>query len=341
MIGRRPHKWIDARIAELDPDTDWAEIYRLSNTYRPTDPMLDLIYAHVFPHFMVPAHGAIPVWRNGVDAKVVTRAAVRADDTNWHNMIWWYYGPDHPETRKSVDTVNKIHAHYAKDYPDGFGHHYDYVHVWCFSAATMHRLRLKMGLPGLTEKEQVAAHRFWLEMGKLFVVPGDSGPRHPVDDYPEDFDGVLAWLDEFESRDWPVNPIGAATSKAVLEQYLHHNFPRPLRPLMRAVVTSFYADSVVRAYQLSPPPAPVSWVLRRLCGVAMGLAERFGSDPTESYVERRLARSAAESKEQHHRRRDLDDQFADEFRSWIAESGPTSSAAACPHLMNAASTADS
>ena len=85
-----PHKWIDAEIAGLDPEVDWARIYRLSNAYRPNDFMLDLLYAHVFPHFMVPVHGAEPVWRDGQDAKVVERASVRADDTSWHNMLWWY-----------------------------------------------------------------------------------------------------------------------------------------------------------------------------------------------------------------------------------------------------------
>ena len=317
----KPHKWIDAEIARLDPDVDWAQIYRLSNAYRPNDFMLDLVYAHVFPHFMVPAHGAEPVWRDGADAKVVNRASVRADDTSWHNMLWWYYGPDHPETQKSVTTINNIHAHYAQQYPNGFTQYYDYVHVWCFSAATMHRLLLKMGLPGLSENEQIAAHRFWKEIGKLFVVPGDDGPRHPVDDYPADFAGILAWLEEFESRDWPLNEKGASTSKAVLEQFLFRYFPRPLRPLMRAVIMSFYADSVLKAYAFTPPPRPVKAVLRRGAGLLMAMGNRFQPDPVDSYVERRLQQSDEQRTKRARSMRQQDDAFAQYFRQRMQRSG--------------------
>ncbi|HEY2638692.1 MAG TPA: oxygenase MpaB family protein [Streptosporangiaceae bacterium] len=336
---RKPHKWIDAEVARLDPEQDWAQMYRLMNAYRPNDFMLDLIYAHVFPHFMVPAHGAVPVWRDGDNAKVVNRAGIRADDTSWHNMIWWYYGPDHPETKKSVDTVNKIHAHYAELYPGTFAHHFDYVHVWCFSAVTMHRLRLKMGLPGYTDKEKVAAHRFWKEIGKLFVVPGDDGATHPVDEYPDDFDGVIAWLEEFESRDWPVNDLGAKTSKAVLEQFLHRYFPRPLRPLMRAVIVSFYADSVLKAFRITPPPRPIRFLLRHACGLAMGLGERLGPDPTQSYVERRQQLTAEQRRERSRLLREKGDAFAACFTKSMGlgrdSSGMAMRGGSCPHAVPA------
>lgn len=314
-MNAKPRKWIDTEIARLSPEEDWAQIYRLMNTYRPNDFMLDLVYAHVFPHFMVPAHGAVPVWRDGTDAKVVNRAGLRADETSWHNMLWWYHGPDHPETRKSVDTVNRIHAHYAELYPGTFSHHDDYVHVWCFSAVTMHRLRLQMGLPGYTDKEKVAAHRFWKELGGLFVVPGGDGPTHPVDDFPADFDGIIAWLEEFESRDWPVNETGATTSAAVLDQFLFRYLPRPLRPLVRAVVVSFYADSVLTAYRITPPPRPIRSLLRRACGLAMAMGDRFAPDPTESYVERRLKLSADERAERARSLRAQDAAFARSYDS--------------------------
>ncbi len=208
-----PRKWIKDRIEQLDAEKDWLEIYRLMSTYQPGTFLLDLTYAYAFPHFMVPIHGSEPVWRNGQDSKVVRRAALRSDDTLGHNLIWMHYGPNHPETKKSVDTINKLHAHYARTYPESFAHHEDYVYVWCFSAAILHRLSVQMGLPGYTEKEKVVAHRFWKEMAPLFVVPGD--PR-PIEGFPDDFDGILAWLEEFESREFEYNESGSLTSKAVL-----------------------------------------------------------------------------------------------------------------------------
>ena len=178
---QKPHKWINARIESLDPDVDWVEMYRLMNTYQSDEFMIDLMYAYTFVHFMVPFHGSEPVWREGGKAKVIDRAGQRSEDTVYHNMVWMHYGPDHPETRKSVDTINKIHLYYAKTYPENFTHHVDYVYVWCFSAALGHRLALMMGLPGFTEKQKIAAHRFWKEMAPLFVVPGDD---RPIEGYP-------------------------------------------------------------------------------------------------------------------------------------------------------------
>lgn len=336
----RSRKWIDAEIERLDPETDWALIYRLMNAYRPNDFMLDMVYAHVFPHFLVPEHAAAPVWRHGTDAKVLNRAGVRADDTSWHNMIWWHYGPGDERTKRSVATVNKIHAHYAQANPEAFLHYDDYVYVWCFSAATMHRLRVAMGLPGYTEKEKIAAHRFWKEMGALFEVPGDTSGRHPLERYPESFDALLEWMEEFEGREWPANPQSAKAAKAVLEQFLFRYFPRPVRPLMRAVVTSFYAPSVLRAFQITPPPRPVQALLRRACGVAMALGDRFGPDPTESYVVLRESRTDTERKAFARRLREQDDAFRNEFSSWLEEAGQTDpfwagGVSGCPHLAGA------
>jgi hypothetical protein len=37
----------------------------------------------------------------------------------------------------------------------------DYVFTQAFSAASLHRFNLKVGLPGYTEKQKIAAHLFW------------------------------------------------------------------------------------------------------------------------------------------------------------------------------------
>lgn len=46
-------KWIAARIDQLDPATDYDEIWKLSAAYRPTDFIMNLVYAVTFPHFFV------------------------------------------------------------------------------------------------------------------------------------------------------------------------------------------------------------------------------------------------------------------------------------------------
>ncbi|WP_215453066.1 hypothetical protein [Streptomyces sp. ATCC 21386] len=69
-----------------------------------------------------------------------------------------------PQTKKSVEDINKLHAFHAKRYPGNLAHQDDYVYTLAFSAASLHRFNLKLGLPGYTEKQKIAAHHFWREM---------------------------------------------------------------------------------------------------------------------------------------------------------------------------------
>lgn len=322
----RPRRWITDEIARLDPERDWARIYQLMTAYRTNDFMLDLMYVHTFPHFLVAEHGPLPVWRGGAqENKVVQRASVRADDTGWHNMLW-LYGPSDDRARRSLDTVNKIHAHHARQYPEAFRHYEDYVYVWCVSAALMHRLQQRMGLPGYTENEKIAAHRFWLETGKQFVVPGDDSGGHPVDGYPADFDGVLAWLEEFESRHWPLHETGRITVEAVIQQFEFRYVPRPLRRLVRAALCSFYPPSVLSAYGLTAPPRPVAALLRRAAGLALVLGG-LGPDPTEHYMEIRERWTPQERRERARRRIEQDERFAEAF---VRDNGVAAPGARCP-----------
>lgn len=334
-VPKKPSKWINAKIDSLDPEVDWVEINRLMTTYESSEFILDLLYAYTFPHFMVPTHGAEPVWREGDRPKVVVRGYQRSEDTNHHNMVWAHYGPDHPETRKSVDVINKIHAHYAKDYQNGFVHHDDYVHVWCFSAALMHRLQIQVGLPGYSEKQKIATYRFWKEMAPLFVVPGDD---RPIEGYPGDFNGVIEWLAEYEGREWPANDTGAATSQAVLEQFLYRRVIRPLRPAVRSLVHSLWPKSLLKAYSITPPNRMLSAVLRRGAGVALAVYGTLSSDPLENYVERRDKRTDAERREHRREVKKKDDAFARAYGPHVLPAATESEAAAappmgCPHPM--------
>lgn len=327
--GAKPRKWIDAEIARLDPEQDYERIYQLMTGYRSTQFMLDLMYIYTFPHFMVPLRGPLPVWRDGAENnKVVQRGSTRADDTLYHNMLW-VHGPSDARAQKSVETINKIHAHYAKDYPDSFGDHEDYLYVWLHSVALTHRLERLMGLPGYTENEKIAAHRFWLETGKLFKVPGDTSGGHPVDGFPADFDGVLEWLEEFENRDWTVNEVGRITVEAVIAQFEFRYVAKPLRPLVRAALVSFFPKSVRQAYRMKVPPRPVQALLRRAVGVLYRLSD-LAADPTETYMDIRARLTPEERKAAARERREQDTAFAASFTAEHGHEFGAVSTSRCP-----------
>jgi hypothetical protein len=93
MTRTKPRRWIAAEIEGLDPATDYEEIWRLTSSYGLNDFALNLVYAHLFPHFILPPHGSVPLWDNG-RGKVVEHASQRLEDTIRNNLLWWYYGLD-------------------------------------------------------------------------------------------------------------------------------------------------------------------------------------------------------------------------------------------------------
>ncbi len=118
----------------------------------------------------------------------------------------------------------------------------------------LHRFNLKLGLPGYTEKQKIAAHCFWFEMSKLFT--DEHGNR--IMDMPEDWDSLTAFVDEFENRPWPENEEGRWVTLAILDQFACRNFPRPLHGLARALATSTMHPTTWRVHGMTPPPRTLS-----------------------------------------------------------------------------------
>lgn len=306
---KQPRRWIAAEIERLDPEEDYAAIWRLTTSYGLDDFALNLVYAHLFPHFYLPSHGAQPLWHHG-DGKVVERATQRVEDTIRNNLLWWFYGPSHPRTQQSVANINKLHAFHARRHPGTFAAQEDYVFTLAFSAASLHRFFLKVGLPGYTEKQKIAAHRFWQHMAELFV--DEHGQQ--IVAFPKDWNALITFIEEFESRPWPSSHEGEMVTKAVADQFAFRFFPRPLRSLGRAIAASTWHSNCWRAHNVTPPPAPVRKILLRLCGAIIATQKALKPDPVISYHETLEAFSKDERRDRSRRIRELDTAFSQFFR---------------------------
>lgn len=117
----KSYKWIRNEIGKSDPYTEYEKIWRLSIEYGAPDFVQNLIYATTFANFIGNEWGSEVVWRDD-GGKVLLKATDRVNQTQYHNSIWWYCGPSHPETHKSVEQISKLHEHYAKKYPGVFSH---------------------------------------------------------------------------------------------------------------------------------------------------------------------------------------------------------------------------
>jgi hypothetical protein len=202
-------------------------------------------------------------------------------------QLWWHYGSHHEETRKNVEALNRLHASYAKTYPDsGFASNDAYLYTLCYEAAGMHRLLRRVGLPGISENEQLAAVPYWRQMGTLFrnVVTGGE-----VTGFPDTFEGIMGFMDRYEAEQVPQHEAGKVAARAIIGQFADRYFPTALHPAVRTWIISLYPDHLVAAFDL-PKPAP--WVrtsMRLLTAALFVVGEKVLPDPHDTFLERRGA----------------------------------------------------
>jgi hypothetical protein len=206
-------------------------------------------------------------------------------------QVWLHFGSEAEQTRRTVESINKLHEHYFTQFPDSFRSNDSYLYTLCYEHAGMHRLLRRVGLPGITEKEKRAGIHFWSQIGKLFrnVSTGEE-----IEGYPDTFEGVMAYMDRFEGRITEPQPMGAAGTQAILDQFAHRWFPRPLHGLARAWVISLYPEHLIYSYQLKRPHPLVVRLFRLATAAFFVVGEKVLPDPPDTYTERRQARKAAE-----------------------------------------------
>lgn len=155
----------------------------------------------------------------------------------------------HRDTQLSLAQVNKIHAGIWKKMPGNFSRIDDFIYTMCWIGADMHRLRQRIGLPGFTRNQQIASHRFWYEISKMFA--SEVGP---VDhEFPPDFDGMLDFMTRYEAVDWEYSPEGGQTCEALLQQFSRRWFPAGLRWAGRTMILSLLDEPARRVHRLSQP----------------------------------------------------------------------------------------
>lgn len=285
----KQRKWIRKELEALDPHIDYVKIWRLTSTYGLTDFMQNMMYSIVFPNFVVTEWGSEAIWRDD-GGKVVNRPAHRAEQTGTINTVWWFYGPHDDRTKKSVDNINKLHSFWAKQYPGRFAYNEDYIYTCAFTAIAAHRMRLLMGAGGISEREKIAAHLFWLEMSKLFKSEGGV----PVDNFPADFDGLMAFCEEFENTPRPKPERGNLITVALHEHFVVRYFPRPLHWLGHQFLRSMSLPTTLHTMQIDPPTRLASAILPRLLGLSMMYQQLIAADPPRSYIEDRDAMTPEE-----------------------------------------------
>lgn len=305
---KKPYHWIAKEIESLDPNTDYEKIFRLSASYGGNDFINNLVYTLIFPNFVVTEHGARAVWRED-GGKVLGAATARVEQTETYNATWWYYGPSDPRTQKSVEEINKMHTHWAKQYPGDFSHNEDYIYTLAFSAIFMHRLRLRLGLSGVSKKVQIASYIFMGEMVKLFYSEGGV----PLHGWPESWDGLITYCEEFENRSREGTEQGHLIASTIYDHFAFRWFPPQLHWVGRAIPTSLALPTTLRAHRIDPPNHLCRVLVVFFLSWFIWLAEILLPDPQTAFLADYEQMSKGEQIERKKEHRQIDGAFSPYF----------------------------
>ncbi|EXA32387.1 hypothetical protein FOVG_16433 [Fusarium oxysporum f. sp. pisi HDV247] len=276
---KKSYKWISKAIESLDAEKDYAEIFRLSMSYGGNDFMNTLIYCLVFPNFIVTEWGARVIWRRD-GGKVLRKAANRVEQTENKNAAWWWYGPHDPRTKQSVESINNLHAYWAKHYEGDFSHNEDYIYTLAFTAIVMHRLRLMLGLPDVSEKIKTASYLVMRDMVPLFRAEGEK----PIHSFPSDWYGLLKFCEDFENQPHPGSEQGNLCANAMYDFFAFRYFPKPLRWLGRAIPIALSLPTTLKAHRVKPVNPVLRAVIVWVFGWLFWLQDNVLPDPQVAFL---------------------------------------------------------
>lgn len=271
---KQGYKWIARERESLDPYTDYERIWKLITCYYFNDFMMNFLYTSQFPNYIMTPQTSEAVSRGGT-GKLLHEGDRREADTAMHFWKWFEHGPSSEVTKASVRRVNAIHQGIANKLPGRYEHNEDFSYTFCMLGAELHRLRLRVGLSGFTETEKIATHLYWQEMSKLFRRENDQ----PVTDFPDSWDGMLAYMEAHEALQWPYTADGAVSVEAVFRQFENRWFPKPLRFLGRKFILAVMDDTPLRVHHLQRPGPVTTRIMRFVLGALIFTQERLLPDP--------------------------------------------------------------
>lgn len=252
-------KWLAGRIESLDPETEYDEIMRLVAEHRLTAPIVNLTLLVTTAQTALPPSGSATLIGTG---KMLHRGEQRFRDGSSYLLTWFTHGSSSPETRASVERLNRHHLSLGRTFPGAFGDNDEYVYTLCAVGDFLPRMREVLGLPPQSPTLDVAWHHFLRDLALLF-----RGEHGPVTGFPEDMAGIRRFVADFEARDWPRTENGRELVEGMIEQYCERFFPLPMHWFARTQVLVLTPPRVRDVHRTGEPG--------RVAGAAVRLVMRW------------------------------------------------------------------
>jgi hypothetical protein len=230
------YDWL-REIEQLDPETEYVEIYRIMSGHEfPWDMNQSLSFA-LFRTYAVPSIGRL-LARTG---EFTQRVQKRYDDTGLILEAVLEHGFGHETGRAAIGRMNQMHRSYPIRQDD-------LRYVLCTFVVVPMRWMDDYGWRPFTEREKVASANYYRELGRHMGISG----------IPATYQEFTEHLDRYEAEHFGYDDGSRAVADSTLE--LLTTFP-PNHLAPRAVVKTFsYAlmDAPLRdALHYPTPPGPV------------------------------------------------------------------------------------
>lgn len=221
------------QIAQLDPQTDYQEIYQLTAFYDFPRDMRDGLTLGFYRVFAIP-HIAELLVKTG---EMTGRPAKRSYDTGLVIYELIEAGFDAPRGQAMIKLLERVHQ--------GLGiAQEDFRYVLCTFMVTPFRWLATHGWRPVLPAERAACTNFYRELGR----------RMHIKDLPETFEEASAILDEYEQRFAADTKAGRALMGATLLVF-RNRLPKPIRPLAAPLLSSYFGDAKLTS-SLGLPTAP-------------------------------------------------------------------------------------
>ncbi|MGV9338372.1 DUF2236 domain-containing protein [Streptomyces sp. NPDC003688] len=238
---------MDRELSRMDPETDWERMVSLYVSHCvPEFALAVMIYPGTM-RMMQPGFGAATLAHT---AKLETRPHRRFQDGNDFLMAWMVEGLSSPAGREAAERLNRIHLSVARrtpHLPGNFDDTDDFVYPLVLLATFGDRLMTSLGLPGMGDHMKTAWHLWARALFRL--LRRESGPLAD-ETFPENWDAMIAFALDFESRPYEPTRSGHQVATALLGFFSTHWFPAPLRPFARDLTRYLASERVCRLHRI-------------------------------------------------------------------------------------------
>lgn len=270
MAGKQfRYKWIRNEMAGLNPEVDAPRMIQLylSSTLPPSAMLNNLIYTLGLVRLCASQEQAIPVHRNG-KGKVYRKGDQRADETNYHLLMWLDRDLSDPAVKASLTHVHQLHDVVARTWPMRQG---AFLHALASFTLLLDRFQTQvLGMAPLDEPIRLALVHQFTQIGLALGI----------DNIPQTWQGMEAYLDAYEqSIHVGYSKEGAAVADALITQFVTRWLPHWLQALGRKVIAALLEEPIVDALELPPPGKTTKRAVRSITRSLLLVRRHWLPDP--------------------------------------------------------------